>query len=418
MTARKAPLLALLAACGVSSFGSSMTLIAIPWFVLQSTGSGVSTGLVAAAETIGLLLSVSLVGPLIDRFGAYRASVVADLATAVVVVAIPISYATSGLPLALLAVLSFAIGAGRAPSRSAKQVLLPHVIARTGTSVERGTSGEEAMLQGGDLLGTPVGGLLIALIGPTQTLLVDAMALGSAALLVAVFCRPAREDSKSDRVESEKRDYFDDIRTGVRHLAHDRLLLALGGVSAVSNALGIALVSVLLPAYGVTVWHSSLMVGILIAAASAGSIVGTVLYGWRGARVGRRRLYATGLLLSGAPIYLAVALNPPPPVLVALVFLCFTGNGPINPVLAAVKYDRVPEAMRGTVFGTFTTITSIAMPLGLVFGGLLLDVVGLTRATLLASAVSLSITLCPVVFPVWRQMNKVPERIGGGDNPV
>ncbi|MEU5695590.1 MFS transporter [Actinosynnema sp. NPDC020468] len=406
------PLLALLAACGISSFGSSMTLIAIPWFVLQSTGSGAKTGLVAAAETIGMLLSVALAGPLIDRFGAYRASVVADLTTAVVVVAIPLSYATSGLPLPLLVVLSFAIGAGRAPSRSAKQVLLPHVIARTGTSVERGTSGEEAMLQGGDLLGTPVGGLLIALTGPTQTLLVDAIALCSAAFLVLLLCRPGKVDVTPDQVEAEpgKRNYLDDLRTGVRHLLRDRLLVALGGVSAVSNALGIALVSVFLPAYGVTVWHSSLMVGFLIAAASAGSIVGTVLYGWRGAGVGRRRLFAGGLLLSGAPIYLVVALNPPPAVLVLLVFLLFTGNGPINPVLAAVKYDRVPERMRGTVFGAFNTITSIAMPLGLVFGGVLLDGVGLTAATLSAGAASLLITLCPAVFPIWRQMAKAPEQ--------
>lgn len=404
----KGPLVALLAACATSSFGASMTLIAIPWFVLQSTGSGSQTGLIAAVETIGLLISVTLAGPLIDRFGALRASVVADLVTMLAIVAIPVLHATTGLSLMVIALLAFVIGAGRSPSRSAKQVLLPRVIARTGTSVERGTSGEEAMLQGGDLLGTPVGGVLISLVGPTQTLLVDAVALMVSAGLIAVFCRVPGAPPASG--EPATRTYFADLKSGVRHLASDRLLLALGGVCAVTNALGIGFVSVLLPSYGLTVWHSSVVIGLLIAAASAGSIVGTLLYGWRGTRFRRRTLFAGGLLISGAPIYLLVALDPPVPVLIGLMGLCFVGNGPVNPVMAAVKYARVPEHLRGTVFGAFNTVTSAAMPLGLVVGGVLVDGVGLRPATLVLAACSLVVTSCPLVFRIWRQLDAGRDR--------
>lgn len=417
MTIRgNAPLVALLLACGTSSFGASMTLIAIPWFVLQTTGSGSRTGLIAAVETIGLLVSVALAGPLIDRFGAYRASVVADVVTMLAIVAIPVLHATAGLSLPVIALLSFVIGAGRSPSRSAKQVLLPRVIARTGTSVERGTSGEEAVLQGGDLLGTPVGGVLISLVGPAQTLLVDAAALVVSAGLIAVFCRAPGAPQPSGAPTG--RGYLADLENGVRHLASDRLLLALGGVCAVTNALGIGFVSVLLPSYGLTVWHSSVVVGLLIAAASAGSIAGTLLHGWRGARFRRRTLFAGGLLLSGAPIYLVVAANPPVPVLIGLVGLCFVGNGPVNPVMAAVKYARVPEHLRGTVFGAFTTVTGIAMPIGLVIGGVLVDGVGLRLATLVLAACSLVVTSCPLVFRIWRRLDDGRDREPAAREPV
>ncbi|SFE00775.1 hypothetical protein SAMN04487819_106222 [Actinopolyspora alba] len=46
----RTPLAALVAASGVATVGSTMTLIAVPWFVLHTTGSGLSTGLVATAS--------------------------------------------------------------------------------------------------------------------------------------------------------------------------------------------------------------------------------------------------------------------------------------------------------------------------------------------------------------------------------
>lgn len=66
---RRAPLLALLSASGISAVGSAMTMVAIPWFVLSTTGSGARTGLVAGAETLVLLLSLALTGSLLDHYG-------------------------------------------------------------------------------------------------------------------------------------------------------------------------------------------------------------------------------------------------------------------------------------------------------------------------------------------------------------
>jgi MFS family permease len=89
---RRAPLVAVLTASGLSAAGSAMTLFAIPWFVLDTTGSGARTGLIAALETLGLLLSVALAGPLVDRYGARLLSMFSDIWTIVAVAAIPLAY--------------------------------------------------------------------------------------------------------------------------------------------------------------------------------------------------------------------------------------------------------------------------------------------------------------------------------------
>ena len=65
-------------------------MIAIPWFVLSTTGSPTQTGLVAAAEIAPLVVFKALGGPLLDRLGPRRVTLACDLLSAVVVGSIPL----------------------------------------------------------------------------------------------------------------------------------------------------------------------------------------------------------------------------------------------------------------------------------------------------------------------------------------
>ena len=94
---RKAPLVALFAAEMVSLTGNMMTMVAIPWFVLQTTGSAARTGIVAAAGLVPIVVSGFMGGALVDRLGYRRASIVADLASSGAVAAIPLLHVTVGL---------------------------------------------------------------------------------------------------------------------------------------------------------------------------------------------------------------------------------------------------------------------------------------------------------------------------------
>src|SRR5687768_9947970 len=82
------PVYAVLTAEGISQVGNMMTIVAGPWFVLQTTGSAAKTGLVGAALALGLLAPV-LGGPLVDRVGFRRGTVLADVVSAATVASIP-----------------------------------------------------------------------------------------------------------------------------------------------------------------------------------------------------------------------------------------------------------------------------------------------------------------------------------------
>src|SRR5262245_58644230 len=73
-------LLGLLTAELVSLTGSSMTFVALPWFVLATTGSTAKMGWVLAAEMLPIAIFGIPAGSLIARLGAKRTKLVCDAA--------------------------------------------------------------------------------------------------------------------------------------------------------------------------------------------------------------------------------------------------------------------------------------------------------------------------------------------------
>jgi hypothetical protein len=126
-TPYRAPLIAFLVANVVSICGTRVSAIAIPWFVLVTTGSPVKMGLTALAETLPLVLSKAFGGPLIDRLGARRVSVSADTASTLVVALVPLLHALGALNFPTLLVLVGVAGALRGPGDAAKGTLIPDI---------------------------------------------------------------------------------------------------------------------------------------------------------------------------------------------------------------------------------------------------------------------------------------------------
>ena len=79
MSART-PLYGWLTAEAISLTGTRVSMVALPWFVLTTTGSATKTGLVALAEMLPLVVLKVLGGPVIDRVGARRVAITCDAA--------------------------------------------------------------------------------------------------------------------------------------------------------------------------------------------------------------------------------------------------------------------------------------------------------------------------------------------------
>jgi MFS family permease len=406
---RRAPLFALLAANVVSICGTMMTFLAIPWFVLETTGSAIQTGLVAGVEVAGVVASSVLGGPIVDQLGRKQSSVLSDLLAAGAVAAIPALHLTIGLAFWQLLALTAVVGLSRAPGETARSAMMPSLISLAGTSLERAAGAYDGVSRAAKASGAALAGVLIALIGAPSLLLIDGVTFAVSAMLVGLVV-PAQQGGSSGR-----RRYLAELGTGFAYLRADRLIGAIVLMIMFTNALDAATASVLFPVYARNILHSSVALGLMAGVFGGAAMAGTMLYSVVGARLPRWPAYTAAFLIVGAPRYGLLAVEPGLPVILIVLALAGIACGAINPILSVVQYERLPADLRARVLGVVQGGALAAAPLGALLGGISVEALGLTATLLLTGTLYLAMTLCPVVFRVWRQMDRPSGGMAGED---
>ena len=418
-------LVGLLAAEGVSTLGSRMSFLAVPWFVLVTTGSAGRTGLVAFAEMAPYVLVQGLGGPVVDRLGAWRLSVGTDLVAAVAIGLVPLLLAVDALSFGGLCILVAVAGAVRGAGDTSRHVLVPGVTEQAGAAMERGAGLSDGVSRLAGMVGAPLAGVLVAVSSAPAVLAVDAVTFAvSAGLVAGLVPRSAapgagRSDDRSDNRSGSGSPlgYLAGLREGLTHLRADRLLLGIGAMILVTNLVDQAVSSVLTPVWAQEVTGSPVVLGLLFGVFGCGAVLGNVVLTWLGPRLPRRRTFAWCFLVAGAPRLLAMAaLSSVPPMLV-LCLLSGFGAGGINPILGAVEYERVPRHLQARVLGALGALAWAGIPVGSLAGGLAVEHLGLRPALGAAGLVYLVATLAPFVLPAWRGMDRTaPQPVAGGSD--
>ncbi|HEU5423664.1 MAG TPA: MFS transporter, partial [Nitrolancea sp.] len=218
---RRGPLGALVAAKLISLIGSQLTLVALPWFVLVTTGSAAKTGLTGLAVTLPAVVVGLVGGALVDRLDYRQTSVIADLTSAAGIAAVPLLYHTRGIEFWQLLILVFLGSLLTVPGLTARRAMLPELADLAGMTLDRANSISESASYVALLLGPPLAGVLIAFIGASNVLWLDAASFVVSAAIVAGSIPAASQ--ASERTVSGR--YLDDLKAGLRFVRDDRLLL-------------------------------------------------------------------------------------------------------------------------------------------------------------------------------------------------
>jgi MFS family permease len=268
---RRWPLFALLGANAVSQTGNVITTLAVPWFVLQTTGSAARTGITLVATTLPMVVAGFFGGALVDRLGPKRMSVLSDLASGATVACIPLLHATAGLSFPVLLALVFLGTLLDAPGMTARKAMMPELAAMATMPLERANAAYQAIMRGSRLLGAPLAGLLIVTLGAGGALWIDAATFAVSAAIVAL-CLPALHLA----VTSDE-PYLRQIADGIRYIRRNRLIRVLVLFVAVTNAIEAPL-AVVFPVYADRVYGSAAALGLIVGASGAGALAGTFLY--------------------------------------------------------------------------------------------------------------------------------------------
>lgn len=377
-------LVGLLAADGVSRAGNAITTIAVPLYVLADTGSALAAGLTGVFATVPIVIGGALGGVLVDRFGWRRSGVVADAASGLTVLAMPILAGLDLLPFPLLLALVFLSNLLDTPGSTARTAQLPDATERAGTPLTRATGAHATISRSATLIGSGLAGALVAAVGPANALYANAACFAvSIVLTLALVPRDIRAES------DEPAGYFSELAAGLRFVAGTPLMRAVVILVVITNMVDAAGLTVLKPVYARGIGDDGAILGAMLATFAGGALTGAAVFGAIGHRLPRHRLFVALFLLAGVPPYLTLALDAPLPLLFVVIALSGFAAGPINPLIDTALFGLIPVPMRARVFGAISTGVAAAMPLGSLLAGLGVERLGLTTSLFAAAAVYL-----------------------------
>lgn len=263
------------------------------------------------------------------------------------------------------------------------------------------------------MVGAALAGVLIALVGAETVLLLDAATFLTSALLIALGIRGLRAaEPRKAAAPVSLRAYRSELREGYAYLLSNRLLLAVVVMVLFMNGTDQGWNAVLLPVHASAELGGARDIGLLTALFGAGGLTGALLYGAFGHRYSRRAVFTVCVVLCGAPRYAVAALTGTTLPLAVTMALSGLAGGVLNPVLTTVIYGSVPDELRSRVSGVLTAGGELAMPVGGLAAGLLVESAGARGALLAMGGVYLLATLSPLVFPAWRTMDGVGAGTG------
>ncbi|NRI67763.1 MFS transporter [Rhodococcus sp. MS16] len=383
-----------------SAIGNGISMVVIPWLVLERTGRATDAAIVAGAAAVPLLIASLFSGTLVDRFGRRRTSLVSDALSAVSASAIPIFAVTSGLSIPVIAALA-ALGATFDPAgMAARESMLPAATRAAGWKLDRTNSLYEANYNVAYLIGPGVGGVLIATIGAVSTLWVTAAGFVLSIIVVA-FIRLA--DAGTPDPGLRPASIWHGTLEGLKFVWNNKLLRALALVDMAVVALYMPVESVVFPVY-FTELDQPAQLGSVLMALAIGGIVGALAYAPLAPLMSRRLIMICAVGVLGVAM-LAMALLPPLWVILVLAGLQGLVYGPVGPIANYAMQTRSPEHMRGRVVGVMTSTAYAAGPLGYLVVGPLLDQLGIASTFVALSIPIVVIAIVCAALPVLRELD-------------
>ncbi|MEG3631892.1 MFS transporter [Streptomyces poriticola] len=394
-------LAALLGAVAVASVGEAMIVVAVPWFVLETTGSVARTGFVVAVASVGAGLAGFAAGPLVDRVGFKAMAVSSYVLGGAAAGAVPLLHAAGRLDFGALLGLVLMASLLDIPGVAAVSGLVPSLARSAGVPLERANALLSGVRQISHLCGPTLGGLAVAVAGTAGVLLIDAAACGLAALVVALGVPAVAGRPGAAGVEG----YAARLRSGLRTLRRHPLLRALTASSTAFNGLDSGFSGVVLVTYAYQYLGSAAQLGVLLTAFGAGTAVGLFGYAAVGHRLGRRRTYLTAGCCAGLLLAPLAAL-PPLPVAAGLLAVLGAVAAPVAPVRATALQCAVPDGRYGQVVTAVDALALTAVPLGSSLAVVLVSGLGLRPTVLLISAAYLAVVAACATAPAFHRLDE------------
>jgi len=389
----------------ISSFGGQVTMLALPLTAaVLLHASPTQMGLLTMMETLPFVLFSLPSGVWLDRVRKLPVYILGETSLAFVVASVPFAWWMGWLTMPWMYVVGFVIGTVYTTAGTAAQIVLTQVVARE-RLVEAHAKNALAT-SGAEVAGPGLAGALIKLVGAPLALLVDAVLL----LLSAGILRGIRiHEQRELRADAH---FWRDLKTGVRFVARQRLLVSLATAVGLWQMCHHAALVVQILFATRTLGLSEQAVGLSYMGMGAGTILAS-LYGNRiSKRYGPGPCLVLGFVICGVG-WLVLAVAPANAWGVAAfsaMLLCFSAGAVLIFInFLALRQAVTPEPLLGRMTSTMRWLILIPAGPGALLGGWLGEHLGLRTALAFAGGTALLVAAVAGRHPVIRNVKELPK---------
>ncbi len=262
--------------------------------------------------------------------------------------------------------------------------MLPAVTKYDGVDMQRFIGFSQSLESMVTIAGPALAAMLISFVGGVESLWFTAAMSLSAAIVTCTIPRKVGKVPHSGHLSAHEsaglvKESLGALRRGLHVLFRSDGILT----ASVSLSLGIVMIlgsfqGLVLPVFFTGLGEPALL-GFTLSAMSAGMLAGSLAYAALTHKIKRRTWYVASFVGMGAGVAI-IGLFPPYPIMLAGSVLLGFAAGPASALLGFFMLDRVPDASRGSAFGTQNSITMVAAPVAVFATSILVSGLGAANA--------------------------------------
>lgn len=357
----------LIAGQGVSTLGSQLTAVAVPYQVFRLTHSSLAVGLVSLTQLVPLLVCSLIGGAVADAHDRRKVLLITESLFALTSAGLAVNGGLAEPSLWPLFVLTAAAGGIAGFDRPTFNAAIPRMVGQD--DLVPAFALWQAQFQLGLVVGPAVAGIILASGGLATVYWLDVATF--VVSLASVLALPSMPPAGGG------------VRTGWKSIAEGfsyvRGRQVIQGVYLLDiNAMVFGMPRALFPAIGLDVFHGGARaVGFLYAAPGAGALAGALTTGWvKGVRRQGRAVIIAVILWGAAIVGFGLARE----LWVALALLAVAGWADVLSAVfrSTILQSRVPDTLRGRLSAIQIAVVQGGPRLGDLEAGLVAEAVGVT----------------------------------------
>lgn len=380
-----------------SQFGDEITMLAVPWLVAEATASPLAVGALQAFSLFPVIVFGFPLGALSDRRSRRRSMIESDLLRFVFLASLPLAVAIgAGTSIGHVLLVAFVAGACRSLFEASSHAFLVDLVPAKGIIV---ANARLSFTEGIAIVAGPtLAGVLIATIGSSGAIVVDAATFMLSAATIALIY-PVRE-----RLERTGRSLRAAARDGLHFMLGNRQVRALTVVLALANLGSGIFGGLIVLFFQQTLALEGWQAGLAYAANGVGVVVASFLSVRLSNHFGFGRTVIVGLISTAAGFALFSTATPSTWVLSAAGGMAVLGFGVTLSVIASASLRQrvVPGELLGRVTASYRIFVSGAMAVGALAGGIIGELAGV-RAALIVGVVVYAFV---AAFVFWTPLNE------------